>query len=96
MLDRIKAESSWLGAEALPAGLTEINETIEAWAVASTPPAAPSASGLPAGRVDFRRCALGEESDPAKLEVSQIAIPFRQSAYTISSGNDKVRADDQG
>ena len=36
MLDRIKAESSWLGAEALPAGLTEINETIEAWAAAST------------------------------------------------------------
>ena len=36
MLDRAKAESSWLGAEALPAGLTEINETMEAWAAASS------------------------------------------------------------
>lgn len=31
MLVRAKAESSWLGAEALPAGLKEIHETIEAW-----------------------------------------------------------------
>ena len=32
MLDPKKTEFSWLGAEALPAGLTEINGTIEAWA----------------------------------------------------------------
>jgi hypothetical protein len=36
MLVRAKAESSWLGAEALPAGLTEINETIEAWVAAGS------------------------------------------------------------
>ncbi len=36
MLGREKAESSWLGAEALPAGLAEINDTIEAWAASSS------------------------------------------------------------
>ena len=36
MLGRKKAEPPWLGAEALPAGLTEINDTIEAWAAASS------------------------------------------------------------
>lgn len=36
MLDPKKAESSWLGAEALPAGLTEINRTIQTWVEASS------------------------------------------------------------
>jgi len=36
MLDRAKAEPFWLGAEALPAGLKEINETIEAWVAAGS------------------------------------------------------------
>jgi len=36
MLAREKGESSWLGAEALPAGLTQINETIEAWFAAGS------------------------------------------------------------
>jgi len=34
MLDPKKAENFWLGAEALPAGLTDINRTIQAWAEA--------------------------------------------------------------
>ena len=36
MLDPTKAEYSWLGAEALPAGLTEINGTVQTWAEASS------------------------------------------------------------
>lgn len=36
MLDPKKSEFSWLGAEALPAGLTQINETIQTWAEASS------------------------------------------------------------
>lgn len=36
MLDPKKAEFSWLGTEALPAGLTEINETIQTWVKASS------------------------------------------------------------
>ena len=36
MLDPKKVEFSWLGAEALPTGLTQINETIRAWAKASS------------------------------------------------------------
>ena len=36
MLDPKKAEFSWLGAEALPAGLTEINRTIQTWAEAGS------------------------------------------------------------
>ena len=89
MLDRIKAESSWLGAEALPAGLTEINETIEAWAAASTPPAAPSASGLLAGRVDFHRCALGEGNPQSQSEAGM--IKFEQTIRDSDGGKRQVQ-----
>ena len=36
MLDPNKVEFSWLGAEALPSGLTQINETIQTWVKASS------------------------------------------------------------
>ena len=36
MLDPKKEKFSWLGAEALPAGLTEINGTIQTWVEAGS------------------------------------------------------------
>ena len=78
MLGREKAESSWLGAEALPAGLAEINDTIEAWAAeGSRKQHLPIPGSRPAGLMSIAARWMREATRPRWM-FHQAEVPLRQ------------------